>query len=557
MEKIIVHPTSLGLWLGFLYIVASLVRFSLRSLPKKDYPPGPRCFPLLGNVHHFSSTMPFVQFTELAKQYGDIVGLKAGPGNIVVLNKANLVRELYEKRGGKYAGREFGHILSEHVIRDSKHIVFVPNDNFLRQWRSTARYILGPKGLEEVLPLQEASAADLMVKLAEGSNQPLEHFKTWALIAPMRAICGDRTLRHNPEVEKWFVDTQEQWLEILTPGRAPPVDIFPIVQYFPEIFAKWKKAARFVRKNQTSFYYMMLDIARKQLTGNPPLPNNAAAGQHEPLMAKVLREQQETKGKTLSIDEIAYIGGGLLDAAVDTTWGASLILVLALAAYPEVLKRLQDEVDSLRGVEHPPRGEDLEKLPYLKACHLEVRSRLVRGVSTNSLMMTNIYQALRWRPVAPSSVPRQLEADDTVGGYHLEKGTTIIQNTWAINHDPEDFENPDEFNPDRYLNNPYGTRMSPEDAKAAGRKQAYIFGAGRRICPGEGFAHNSVLMMTAKLVWAFDIIPISPVNTDMVTGFHGGIVQSPEGLEVKFVPRSAQHKQAVLDDFQRLSHVIE
>lgn len=133
----------------------------------------------------------------------------------------------------------------------------------------------------------------------------------------------------------------------------------------------------------------------------------------------------------------------------------------------------------------------------------------------------------------------------------------VLQNTWGINHDPEAFENPEVFNPDRFLNNPYGTKMSADEARAAGRKQTYGFGIGRRKCPGDLFAQNSLLVTMAKLLWAFNMVPVGPIDTNVETSFHGGLVISPENLKVDFVPRSDKHRLALFDDFQRLSHFLE
>lgn len=139
----------------------------------------------------------------------------------------------------------------------------------------------------------------------------------------------------------------------------------------------------------------------------------------------------------------------------------------------------------------------------------------------------------------------------------MKKGTVVLQNTWGINQDPENYENPEVFDPDRYLKNPYGTKMSADEAKAAGRKPVYIFGVGRRKCPGDLFAENSVLVTMAKLVWAFNVMATGPIDTSIETGFHGGMVIGPEKFNVEFVPRSEKHRQALFDDFQRLSHILE
>lgn len=374
MGGILAFPISFSVWLAVLYAIARLTQFSLRSLPGKHYPPGPRSFPFIGNVLHFASDKPFLQFTKLGKKYGEIVGLKAGPANIVIINSVNLVRELLEKRGRIYSGRPFDYIPKEHVVRDSKHIVFLQNDDYLRQWRTAVRYILGSSAAEHVLPLQEAAAADLMMNLVENPANFLEQFRVWALIVPMRTICGDRTARKNRELQNWFFDVQEKWLSLLTPGTTPPVEIFPIMKYMPESLSGWKRTARSLRKNQTGFYYMMLDKAKREFEENSA-SSDPTAKTYESLMAKVLRERQDGK-KEFDTDGLAYLGGGLFDAAIDTTYSSALTFMMALAANPDITKRAQAEVDALHGSDFPPRVEDMGSLPYLKACYLEVRKVL-------------------------------------------------------------------------------------------------------------------------------------------------------------------------------------
>jgi len=90
-----------------------------RSLRPRDFPPGPRAWPFVDNVHHFASLQPFLQFTDLRSRYGDIVGLKVGPTNIVVLNSPDVCRELLQKRAVIYSGPPFGFIEREYVILDS------------------------------------------------------------------------------------------------------------------------------------------------------------------------------------------------------------------------------------------------------------------------------------------------------------------------------------------------------------------------------------------------------------------------------------------------------
>jgi cytochrome P450 len=77
----------------------------------------------------------------------------------------------------------------------------------------------------------------------------------------------------------------------------------------------------------------------------------------------------------------------------------------------------------------------------------------------------------------------------------------IFANAWAIGHDESEYENPDVFIPERFLNNKYGTRNLSDKARNEGRRITYGFGAGRRICPGQKLAENSLVRVPACLYY--------------------------------------------------------
>jgi cytochrome P450 len=86
--------------------------------------------------------------------------------------------------------------------------------------------------------------------------------------------------------------------------------------------------------------------------------------------------------------------------------------------------------------------------------------------------------------------------DDTYQGYSLPKGTMFFANAWAIHRDKEEYDDPDEFIPARFLNNKFGTRNPVDESMDDHRRISYGFGAGRRVCPGQGLARNSLVSFT-------------------------------------------------------------
>jgi cytochrome P450 len=86
-----------------------------------------------------------------------------------------------------------------------------------------------------------------------------------------------------------------------------------------------------------------------------------------------------------------------------------------------------------------------------------------------------------------------LTQDDTYEGYSIPAGTMLFANTWAIHHDESEYERPDDFYPERFLNNKFGTHHPTSDTSDDHRRATYGFGAGRRVCPGQRLAENSLV----------------------------------------------------------------
>ncbi|KAJ7102821.1 cytochrome P450 [Mycena epipterygia] len=95
-------------------------------------------------------------------------------------------------------------------------------------------------------------------------------------------------------------------------------------------------------------------------------------------------------------------------------------------------------------------------------------------------------QVLRWNPIGPLGLPHLSTKDDVYRGYHLPAGSIVLANVWSILRDPLVFPAPEEFRPDRFMND-----------KRALDVVASIFGFGRRTCPGVHFAEASMFIAIA------------------------------------------------------------
>ncbi|KAK2663636.1 hypothetical protein Ddye_002210 [Dipteronia dyeriana] len=170
----------------------------------------------------------------------------------------------------------------------------------------------------------------------------------------------------------------------------------------------------------------------------------------------------------------------LLDMFVGGTDTASTTLEWAMAElvnHPNIMKKAQEEVRS--SVAKNKFKIDMsvmdDEMPYLKCV---------------------IKETLRLHAPAPLLVPRETSTTMKLGGYDIPGKTEVLVNAWAIQRDPKLWDRPEEFIPERYVNNPV-------DYKGLDF-HLIPFGAGRSGCPGISFAVATVEYTLANILYWFD-----------------------------------------------------
>ena len=155
----------------------------------------------------------------------------------------------------------------------------------------------------------------------------------------------------------------------------------------------------------------------------------------------------------------------LFAAGHETTATALAWTWYLLAEHPDAEARLHAEVDGALGGRLPAYA-DLEALPW---------TRMVAE------------ETMRLYPPA-YSISRVAAADDEIDGHAIAKGSLVNVSPWVTHRNPALWEEPDRFDPERFL---------PERVKARHRYAYFPFGGGPRICIGMGFA-----LMEARLILA-------------------------------------------------------
>ncbi|KAF7833843.1 trans-cinnamate 4-monooxygenase-like [Senna tora] len=180
--------------------------------------------------------------------------------------------------------------------------------------------------------------------------------------------------------------------------------------------------------------------------------------------------------------------------AIETTlwsieWG-----IAELVNHPEIQKKVREEIDRVLGPGQQVTEPDLQKLPYLQAV---------------------IKETLRLRMAIPLLVPHMNLHDAKLGGYDIPAESKILVNAWWLANNPAHWMNPEEFRPERFLE-------EESKVEANGNDFRYLpFGVGRRSCPGIILALPILGITLGRLVQNFELLP-PPGQSKLDTSEKGG-----------------------------------
>ncbi|KAI3395142.1 hypothetical protein diail_1757 [Diaporthe ilicicola] len=442
---------------------------------------------------------------EWSKEYGDIVGLRIGPQSMVILSSPELIREVFVNRGVIYSGRPVLYVTRDLIFPDQDHMFMMQNGEMLRRTRTAFKRLTGPAGLKEALAYQEATASKLISDLSNGKESPERCIRLWSFTTAMTAILGPVAQDKASEVLDEWTQIQHRLIESVEATMSSVFELLPFLKYLP--FIPGKENARQIGASLRAVYTDLFDHLKFHLS---LAQSSDVDTTYWGLIGSILREQEmdkESLEKTklkFTDSQLKTMAQFVQDAATDTTISTAMSCIMALTANKHLLRKVQKEVDAVYGREDVSAHTDIDKFPYVRACVLET---------------------LRWRPPTPVLLPHRLEQDDHIQGFHLPRGTMVIANAWAANHDPAHFKEPEVFNPDRFV-----------DYQAY--PGLYPFGIGRRSCPGDHFALNNLIIMISKLALSFDFVFDGPApEFDIEKGYGAGVIMSPKTFPVKFIPR--------------------
>ncbi|KAJ9567890.1 hypothetical protein OSB04_003856 [Centaurea solstitialis] len=428
---------------------------SSSSNPYKILPPSPPRLPIIGNLHQLGSS-PHRSLQAMAQSYGQLMLLHLGTVPVLVASSTDVAQEIMKTHDLIFSNR--------------------PKINYGEYWRQAKSiavlHILTNKRVQSYRKVRRDETS-LLIKKIQESNESLVNLSELIISLTNNVIC--RVALGRTYDGKKFKNLLERFLELL--------GSFSVGSYIP--FLRWvdwlsglEQRADYVAKEFNDFFDGVIEEhINKKLVNTEGLD-----------IVDILLEieRDNTIGFHLERDEIKAIIMDIFAGGTDTTFTNLEWAISELLRHPQAMKKLQQEAREIGQGKSMITEDDLDKMPYLKSI---------------------LKETLRLHPPLPLLVPHESTQDVKLLGYDITAGTRVIVNAWAIARDSSTWTEPNEFQPERFLNNPI-------DYKGF-HFELIPFGAGRRGCPAIQFAMIVNELVLANLVYKFDLKVAEGEDLDM------------------------------------------
>ncbi|XP_027088282.1 flavonoid 3'-monooxygenase-like [Coffea arabica] len=466
------ESTWLLLALAWLVALAFLSKVFTHKRLKQNHPPGPKPWPIIGNLNLLGSN-PHQSLHLLSQKYGEIMQLKFGSSPVVVASSPEMAKEFLQTHDNIFASRPTN-AAGKYTSYNYSDVSWAPYGPFWRQGRKiylTQIFSQKPLDFFESIRIEERRA--FISRLYALSGKPVvmrDHLMRLTLSTSCQMVLsnkyfaqseGDGSLFTFEEFQE-MIDTWFLLGGVFNIGDwIPWLDRFDLQGYIKQMKELYKKFDRFHN-------HVLDDHQAKRKTENDFIPSD---------MVDILLQYAEDPDHQVKLtrDQIKGLIQNLLVAGTDTSAATVEWAMNELLKHPHLIEKATEELDRVIGRDKWVEEADFSELPFLDAI---------------------IKETFRLHPITTLLPPHYAIEDGTVAGYYIPKGTAVFINTWSIGRNSKYWDSPEEFVPERFLE---------KDIDIKGQNFALLpFGSGRRRCPGYNLGLKLVQSTLANLLHGFN-----------------------------------------------------
>ncbi|UJR24390.1 hypothetical protein I4U23_005767 [Adineta vaga] len=472
------------------------------------------------------------QLENWTKEYGKIFGIYEGSLPIFVVSDPDFLQEAFIKQFSIFHARK------KTILDSSSHdIVFSSGTKWRRQ-----RHVINPTftaaKLKTMSPLMNACITDLMKKIPNHVENGEEfniysYYKRMTMDVICRCAFGIDTDLQNNRDNIYFKKIRE----LFSSNTIGKSWLFRSGQLLPEIHNILSKV--FSLNNNFRLFintqFLPLFSSTLQINEMPIMwllnrlksivehrqQINISRNDLLQLMLQVMTKETindiiDNNKTNYQLTEQEVIGNifAFMAAGYETTSTALACATYVLATHPDILEKLQAEIDQLPLSTDNNNDDDDEMKKYPD---YDVVAQL-------SYMDMFVSEVLRMYPIVPGIIQRRAMEDTIVKGIKIDKGSIIQTSVYAIHFDSE-LWGPE----DPYL-------FVPERHQIKRHPMAYLpFGAGPRHCVGMRFALIEIKILLVRILREYNILPGE--NLENKFKILDQAVVAPEEVWVKLVKR--------------------
>ncbi|KAI3819967.1 hypothetical protein L1987_13821 [Smallanthus sonchifolius] len=444
-----------------------ILAFYKSTRAKSNLPPSPFALPIIGHLHLLSPT-PHQAFHRLSLRYGPVFRLMMGSEPCVVACSPKTAQEFLRTYENAYLDRPRNSAIL-YLTYGSKDFAFAPYGSY---WRFMKKIIMSEL-------LNGATIDSLLHVRQDEINRFVKSLSQKANIGEAVHINAELVKVTNNLISRLLLS------ERCSENEGAADDIRKFVFEITEIVGTFNISdnirllkgldlqgfGKRVKDNHRMFDALMERIIKEHEEAR--MQGLQSEGKD---MLSILLDIAEDETKEIRLTK-ENIKSFILNIFIAGTDNAALIPEWALSELinnPNIMRKAIEEIDNVVGKNRLLQESDIQNLPYLHAI---------------------IKETLRLHPPVPM-IPRKATEDRTVAGYHIQANTDIFINVWALGRDPDYWENPLEFRPERFLEKHMDVRGQ--------HYELLPFGSGRRMCPGTSLGLQMVHATFGAMIQCFE-----------------------------------------------------
>ncbi|XP_054459077.1 cytochrome P450 2J2-like [Anoplopoma fimbria] len=479
-------------WLLVSFVILVLADV-VRNWKPHNFPPGPWAAPFLGNI---LTGLDFKTMAKLAQEYGPVFSLRKGSDRMVFITGHKMVKEALVNQLDCFADRPIVPLFHETF----KGLGIALSNGYLwkkqRKFANThLRYFgQGQKSLERNIEVESNFLSEAF-KEEQGKPFNPHYIIVTAVSNIISSVLFGHRFEYSDQSFRRFLELDNEAVVLAGSPLTQLYDVFPsLLKHLPgphqTVLGNYKQIMAFLKKQ----------VEKHQEEWNPDDPRDFI----DAYLVEMEKNKEDPQAgfniETLLVCNLDLIEAGTESSATTLRW--ALVYMLH---HPEIQEKVQAEIDRVVGQSRQPTMTDRPNMPYTDAV---------------------IHETQRIGNIVPMGFPKMANKDATVGGYFIPKGTPINTILASVLFDKNEWETPDIFNPEHFLDSEGQFR----------RREAFLpFSAGKRVCLGEHLAKMELFLLFTSLLQRFTFSPV-PGEMPSLEGVNG-FTYSPEEFRILAEPR--------------------